>query len=285
MAAALDEILSSHHTRRPVVMGVLNVTPDSFSDGGDFLSPSVAVAQARRMFTDGADIIDIGAESTRPGSGRVSPAQQIARLVDILPAVNATGAIVSIDTTSADVAAFALDSGAAMVNDVSAGRDDPAILALAAERGAALCLMHMLGEPKAMQVDPQYDDVVAEVKAFLAERVDVACAAGVSRERIIIDPGIGFGKKLAHNLALLANVAELCSLGLPVLVGPSRKRFIDDVANVPLPADRVPGTIAACLAAKARGASIFRVHDVAATVQALKVAAAIDHAGAGGMIE
>ncbi len=279
MAAALDDILSSHHTRRPVVMGVLNVTPDSFSDGGDFLSPSVAVAQARRMLTDGADIIDIGAESTRPGSGRVSPAQQIARLVDILPAVNATGAIVSIDTTSADVAAFALDSGAAMVNDVSAGRDDPAILALAAERGAALCLMHMLGEPKAMQVDPQYDDVVAEVKAFLAERVDVACAAGVSRERIIIDPGIGFGKKLAHNLALLANVAELCSLGLPVLVGPSRKRFIDDVANVAMPADRVPGTIAACLAARAGGATVFRVHDVAATVQALKIAAAIDAAG------
>jgi len=280
MSAVLDDILSSHRTRRPVVMGVLNVTPDSFSDGGDFLSPSVAVAQARRMISDGADIIDIGAESTRPGSDRVSPAEQIARLADILPTVTATGAIVSIDTTSADVAAFALDSGAVMVNDVSAGRDDPAILALTAQRGAALCLMHMLGEPKAMQVDPQYDDVVAEVKAFLAERVDVACAAGVSRERIIVDPGIGFGKKLAHNLALLANVAELCSLGLPVLVGASRKRFIDDVANVPMSADRVPGTIAACLAARRGGATIFRVHDVAATVQALKVAAAIDHAGA-----
>jgi len=279
MAATLDDILHSHRTRRPVVMGVLNVTPDSFSDGGDFLSPSVAVAQARRMITDGADIIDIGAESTRPGSDRVSPAEQIARLADILPAVTASGAIVSIDTTSADVAAFAFDSGAAMVNDVSAGRDDPAIFALAAERGAALCLMHMLGEPKAMQADPQYDDVVAEVKAFLAGRVDVARAAGVSRERIIVDPGIGFGKKLEHNLALLAGVGELCLLGLPVLVGPSRKRFIDDVANVPMPADRLGGTIAACLAARAGGATIFRVHDVAATVQALKVAAAIDHAG------
>jgi len=280
MAATLDDILRSHRTRRPVVMGVLNVTPDSFSDGGDFLSPSVAVGRAHRMIADGADIIDIGAESTRPGSDRVSPAEQIARLVDILPAVAATDAIVSIDTTSADVAAFALDSGAAMVNDISAGRDDPPILALAAQRGAALCLMHMLGEPKAMQADPQYDDVVAEVKAFLAARVDEACAAGVPRERIIVDPGIGFGKKLAHNLALLANVGELCSLGLPVLVGPSRKRFIDDVANVPKSADRVGGTIAACLAARAGGATIFRVHDVAAAVQALKVAAAIDHAGA-----
>ncbi len=279
MAATVDDILASGRTGRAIVMGVLNVTPDSFSDGGPFLAPADAVAQARRMTTEGADIIDIGAESTRPGSERVSPAEQIARLADILPSVAATGATISIDTTSSDVAAFALDSGAAIINDVSAGRDDPAILALTAERGAALCLMHMLGEPKTMQADPHYDNVVAEVKAFLAGRVEAACAAGVARDRIIIDPGIGFGKTLAHNLALLAGVSELCKLDLPVLIGASRKRFIDDVADVADPADRMPGSIAACLAAWRSGATIFRVHDVAATVQALKVAAAIDSAG------
>ena len=260
-------------------MGILNVTPDSFSDGGEFFEPADAIAQADRMIAEGADIIDIGAESTRPGGDRISPREQIARMQRILPAVTAAGVTVSIDTTSSEVAAFAIDNGAAIVNDVSAGRDDPGILSLTVRRRAALCLMHMLGEPKTMQADPHYDDVVAEVKAFLAERVEAACAAGVARERIIIDPGIGFGKKLAHNLALLAGLPELCSLGLPVLIGPSRKRFIDDIAAVADPADRAGGSIAACLAAWRGGATIFRVHDVAETVQALKVAAAIDAAG------
>lgn len=279
MAAALDDILNSHHTRRPIVMGILNVTPDSFSDGGEFFDPANAIAQADRMIAEGADIIDIGAESTQPGSDHVPPREQIARLQHILPVVTATGATVSIDTTGSEVAAFAIDNGAAIVNDVSAGRDDPAILALAARREIGLCLMHMLGEPKTMQADPHYDDVVAEVKAFLAERVEAACAAGVRRERIIIDPGIGFGKKLAHNLALLAGLPEICSLGLPVLIGPSRKRFIADIADVADPADRAGGSIAACLAAWRGGATIFRVHDVAATVQAMKVAVAIENAG------
>ncbi len=279
MAAALEDILNSHHTRRPIVMGILNVTPDSFSDGGEFFDPADAIAQADRMIAEGADIIDIGAESTRPGSDRISSREQITRMQHILPAVAAASVTVSIDTTSSEVAAFAIDNGAAIVNDVSAGRDDPGILSLTARRGAALCLMHMRGEPRTMQADPQYDDVVAEVKAFLAERVEAACAAGVRRERIIIDPGIGFGKKLAHNLALLADLPELCSLGLPVLIGPSRKRFIDDVADAADAADRAGGSIAACLAAWRGGATIFRLHDVAETVQALKVAAAIDAAG------
>lgn len=275
MPATVDDILNSGRTGKPIVMGILNVTPDSFSDGGNFLAPADAIAQVKRMAAEGADVIDIGAESTRPGSGRVSPADQIARLQHILPAVADIGVTVSIDTTSSEVASFALQGGAKIVNDVSAGRDDPAIFAVAAEHGAAMCLMHMLGQPETMQADPQYDDVVAEVKAFLAERVATARAAGVGRERIIVDPGMGFGKTLAHNLSLLAGVAELTALGLPVLIGASRKRFIDDIAGAPDPAARVPGSIAACLAGLAGGATIFRVHDVAATVQALKVAAAI----------
>ncbi len=276
MSATVDDILNSGRTGKPSVMGILNVTPDSFSDGGAFLPPADAIAQVKRMVAEGADVIDIGAESTRPGSGRASPAEQIARVQHILPAIAEAGVMVSIDTTSSEVASFALQAGAKIVNDVSAGRDDPAIFAVAAEHGAAMCLMHMLGQPKTMQADPQYDDVVAEVKVFLAERVTAARVAGVPRERIIVDPGIGFGKTLAHNLALLAGVDELTALGLPVLIGASRKRFIDDIAGAPDPTGRVPGSIAACLAGFAGGATIFRVHDVAATVQALKVAAAIN---------
>ena len=207
------------------------------------------------------------------------PDEQVRRIAPLLGEIVSLGAAVSIDTTSAAVAEAALDAGAAIINDVSAGRGDPAMLPLAAARGCPVVLMHMLGEPKTMQADPHYDNVVAEVKAFLAGRVEAACAAGVARDRIIIDPGIGFGKTLAHNLALLAGVSELCKLDLPVLIGASRKRFIDDVADVADPADRMPGSIAACLAAWRSGATIFRVHDVAATVQALKVAAAIDSAG------
>jgi len=278
MSAFRDDILKSH-MGLPVVMGILNLTPDSFSDGGEFFRAPDAIARARQITAEGAQIIDIGAESTRPGSERVSPAEQIARLRDVLPAVAADGITVSIDTTRSEVAGFALDCGASMVNDVSAGRDDAGLFSLVAERGAGLCLMHMLGKPKTMQADPHYEDVVAEVKDFLARRVDVACAAGVQRERIVIDPGIGFGKRLEHNLALLAGVGELCSLGLPVLIGASRKRFIGEISGAETPVDRVPGSIAACLAGWRGGARMFRVHDVGATVQAFKVAAAIDAAG------
>jgi dihydropteroate synthase len=276
MGLSLDDILASHRTRRAVVMGILNVTPDSFSDGGEFFDPAAAAGQARRMADEGADIIDVGAESTRPGSQRVTAGEQIRRLLKALPAAVASGAVVSIDTTLSAVARFALDEGAAMINDVSAGRDDPAMLDLAAKRGAPIVLMHMLGEPKDMQVEPRYDNVVAEVRAFLAERAAAAEAAGVPRERIIVDPGIGFGKRLEHNLALLAGLGELVSLGYGVLVGPSRKRFIGTLTGQEDPHGRTAGTIAACLAAWSRGATMFRVHDVGPLRQALAVAAAID---------
>jgi dihydropteroate synthase len=275
MGLSLDDILNSHRTGRPVVMGILNVTPDSFSDGGEFFDPAAAAGQARRMADEGADIIDVGAESTRPGSRRVTAGEQIRRLRRALPAAVASGAVVSIDTTLSAVARFALDEGAAIINDVSAGRDDPAMLDLAAERGATVVLMHMLGTPKDMQVEPRYDNVVAEVRAFLAERAAAARQAGVPRERIIVDPGFGFGKLLEHNLALLAGIGELVSLGQGVLVGPSRKRFIAALTGQEDPHTRVAGTIAACLAAWSRGATMFRVHDVGPLRQALAVAEAI----------
>ena len=276
MQTTLDDILTSHRTARAVVMGVLNVTPDSFSDGGAFLEAADAKRHGERMVADGADVIDVGAVSTRPGGDRVDAGEQIARLRDILPAVVACGTPVSIDTTRSEVAAFALDAGAQLINDVSAGRDDPELLALAAERRAGLVLMHMLGQPKRMQVDPHYDDVVAEVRAFLAERIEAAVAAGVEAGRLIVDPGIGFGKRLEHNLALLAGLGELASLGRPVLIGPSRKRFLGELTHQGDPKQRGAGTVAACLAARRRHATIFRVHDVAALRQALTVAEAID---------
>ncbi len=281
MPATLREILESHRTHRPIVMGVLNVTPDSFSDGGMFFEPASALAKAREMVREGVDIIDIGAESTRPGSERVSADEQMRRLEPILSKVCSLGRIVSIDTTLAEVAQFALDAGASIINDVSAGRDDPEMLPLAARRGVPIILMHMLGQPKTMQESPHYDDVVGEVREFLSRRIAAAVEAGVERSRIIIDPGIGFGKMLEHNLALLNNIAALVELGVPVLLGPSRKRFIGEISQkmlnyTPAPADRLGGTIAAVLAGFHRGASIFRVHDVGPVIQALAVAKAIE---------
>ena len=275
MTISLDEVLSSHRTRRVVVMGVLNVTPDSFSDGGRFFDPASAVAQAARMVGEGADVIDVGGESTRPGSGRVPADEQIRRLEPVLPEVVKLGVLVSVDTTLREVAEFALSAGAEIVNDVSAGRDDPSLLGLAAERGAAAVLMHMLGEPKSMQADPRYDDVVREVREFLSQRLDAAEAAGLPRQRCIVDPGIGFGKRLEHNLALLAGAAALAELGVPVMYGPSRKRFIGELTGEPAPARRLGGTIAACLAAYRGGATIFRVHDVHPVAQGLAVAGAV----------
>jgi len=229
MSRTLQDILTARAGDPAVIMGIVNVTPDSFSDGGEYLDPQAAVRQARCMIDSGAEVIDIGAESTRPGSDAVPPHEQIRRLEEILPAVAETGVIVSIDTTSAKVAGFALDSGAHVINDVTAGRNDPEILTLAAQRGAAIVLMHMLGRPRTMQENPQYDDVVSEVKAFLAGRIEAAVSAGVSQELIAIDPGIGFGKTIEHNLALLAGVDILCGLGAAVLIGPSRKRFIAEL--------------------------------------------------------
>lgn len=263
----------------PLVMGILNVTPDSFSDGGLHEDPSTALARAETMLAEGAAIIDVGAESSRPGSQRISPAEQIARLRDILPPLcrlaEGLDRLVSIDTTRAEVARFALDAGAAIVNDISAGQDDPAILPLAGEYDARVVLMHMQGQPATMQAQPRYDDVVAEVRDFLAGRLAAAERAGLDPNRCIIDPGIGFGKTTEHNLALLAHLDALAELGCDVLLGPSRKRFIDAVAAAPQPADRLGGTIAACLAGLTRGARLFRVHDVAPVAQALTIARAI----------
>jgi dihydropteroate synthase len=256
-------------------MGILNVTPDSFSDGGKYLDPQTAARQAKDMLDAGAEIIDIGAESTRPGSQPVAPDEQIRRIEPIVPAILETGAVVSIDTTSAEVARCALKWGVQIVNDVSAGRDDPEMLGLVADSGAVIVLMHMLGAPRTMQSNPQYGDVVSEVTGFLAERIEAAHNAGIDAGNIIVDPGIGFGKTLEHNLALLANIGGLSELDAPILVGASRKRFIGALGGAEQPEDRIGGTIAACLAGRNGGATIFRVHDVAPTVEALKVYDAI----------
>jgi len=279
MSRTLQDILTLGADDPAAIMGILNVTPDSFSDGGKYLDPQAAARQARHMVDCGAAVIDIGAESTRPGSDAVPPGQQIRRLEEIVPAVVETGAIVSIDTTSAEVASFALDAGARIINDVSAGRDEPELLMLAAQKSAAIVLMHMLGKPRTMQDSPQYGDVVSEVRAFLAGRIEAAVAAGVSRDLIMVDPGIGFGKTLEHNLALLAGVDALCDLGAAVLIGPSRKRFIGELGGSDVPERRVGGTIAASLAARRGGASIFRVHDVAPVVEALRVFDALESCG------
>lgn len=253
-------------------MGVVNVTPDSFSDGGDFLDPAAATAQGRRLLGEGADLIDIGGESTRPGAVPVSGEEELHRVIPVIEAlIAAENAVISIDTTKLEVATAALDAGAAIVNDISALRSTPEIASLCAERGAGLVLMHMQGNPRTMQIEPRYEDVVSEVKSFLAERVEVALAAGVPETRIWLDPGIGFGKTVEHNLTLLARLGEIVELGLPVLAGTSRKRFLGSFDNSP-PDQRLGGTIASTLAAWQAGARILRVHDVAPMRQALTVA-------------
>jgi len=275
----LEGILNSHRTGTPVIMGILNVTPDSFSDGGQYVDPKAAVHRAGQLISSGADILDIGAESTRPGSARVPADQQIGRLENVLPEIcriaSGSGVQVSIDTTLPSVAEFALDAGATIINDVSAGRENPGIMDLAAGRTVPFVLMHMLGTPATMQSDPVYNDVLSEVRQFLSDRLDAAVAAGIDRDKCIVDPGIGFGKTLEHNLCLLSNIAAFCTLGCPVLVGPSRKRFIGELTSVDDPSQRTGGTIAACLACFRQGATIFRVHDVSQVRQAFVVTGAI----------
>lgn len=275
-------MLNPRRQGQPAIMGVLNVTPDSFADGGKFLDSVAAIAHARQMAADGVDIIDIGAESTRPGSEGVPPSQQIQRLEAILPAVIELGIPVSIDTTSAAVASFAADAGAVIINDISAGRSDEEMLPLVASRSLVIVLMHMLGRPKDMQTAVHYEDVVGEVRDFLAERLSQAQAAGVAIDNCLVDPGIGFGKLLDHNLALIAGLSQIVSLGRAVLVGPSRKRFIGQLTDQSEPSDRLPGTLAACLAAWQRGASILRVHDVRPLADALRVFGAIQQSNATG---
>ena len=251
-------------TGRPWVMGVLNVTPDSFSDAGRFFDTAAAIAHAGAMIEAGADIIDVGGESTRPGSDAVDVAEQIGRTAPVIAAVHDAfpDVPISIDARLADVAAAALDAGASLINDVAALRDDPDMAALAAERGVPVILMHMLGTPQTMQQDPHYDDVVAEVTTFLADRIDAAVGAGIDRGRIIVDPGIGFGKTTRHNLQIIRGLAAFHALRVPLLVGPSRKRFIGEILGIDEPAERILGTAAVVAAATLSGAHIVRVHDV-----------------------
>lgn len=247
---------------RVLIMGILNVTPDSFSDGGRFLSPDAAVERALVMEGEGADIIDIGGESSRPGAEPVSVEEELGRVLPVLERLRGRLRIpISIDTTKAEVAEAALRAGACIVNDISALRFDPAMAPLVAEFGAGLVLMHMLGTPKTMQQSPHYDDVVREVRGFLAERAQYAQSQGIPREAIAVDPGIGFGKTVEHNLELLRRLPELVELGFPVLVGPSRKSFIGALLGLPVE-ERLEGTLAACAVAVVRGADILRVHDV-----------------------
>jgi dihydropteroate synthase len=261
----------------PVLVGVLNVTPDSFSDGGDFFDPGKAASRAAAMLDEGAEIIDVGGESTRPGSNPVPQEEEVRRVVPVIQKILAErpDAIVSIDTYRAATAEAALEAGARIVNDVTALRGDPRMSAVAADAGCPLILMHMLGEPKTMQHDPRYDDVVREVRDFLAGRAGHAIAAGVEPENIILDPGIGFGKTLEHNLALLRRLDSLVELGFPVLFGASRKRFIGRITGVEDARDRVSGTMAANVLAYERGATFFRVHDVRPNREALAVAEAV----------
>ena len=256
------------------LMGVVNVTPDSFSDGGLYLDPEAAIAHGRELAAAGAEILDVGGESTRPGAEPVGAEEELRRVIPVIQGLVAAGCHVSVDTSKATVAAAALDAGAEIVNDVTALRGDPEMASLCAGRGATVVLMHMLGSPQTMQSDPRYEDVVADVKAFLAERLASAVAAGIAEERIWLDPGIGFGKTGAHNMELLRRLGELRELGRPLVVGTSRKSFIGRVDGSPAQ-ERLGGTIASSVLAAAEGADVLRVHDIAEMRQALAVAAAI----------
>ena len=259
---------------RPSVIGVVNVTPDSFSDGGAFLDPGRAITQAKRLLAEGAVLVDIGGESTRPGSEGVSAAAELRRVEPVLEGL--AGLPVSIDTSKAEVARRALELGAVLVNDVTALRADPDLAGVVADANAYLCLMHMLGEPRTMQDAPRYDDVVAEVASFLEERLAAAVAAGIQEERVCLDPGLGFGKTVKHNLELLARMDELVAIGRPVLVGASRKRFLGRILG---DREAVTGPVAAGVAinvlAYERGASLFRVHDVRENTEALAAARSV----------
>jgi dihydropteroate synthase len=255
-------------------MGVLNVTPDSFSDGGEWFDGAAAITHGQELIDDGADILDIGGESTRPGAAPVPEQEELRRVVPVVEQTAGLGAQVSVDTSKLAVAKAALAAGATYVNDVTAFRAAPGLAALVAETGADCCLMHMLGEPRTMQEDPRYDDVVGEVKAFLEARMAFAIAEGVPEERIQLDPGIGFGKTVEHNLELLRRLDEIVALGRPVVVGTSRKGFIGRLTGRTVPAERVHGTVATNVLALERGARVFRVHDVRASRDALLVVVA-----------
>jgi dihydropteroate synthase len=257
------------------IMGVVNVTPDSFSDGGAFLDRDAAINHGLRLAFEGAELLDIGGESTRPGAEPVPEREELARVIPVVEGIRAQNAAVriAIDTSKAGVAAAALDAGADYVNDVTALRGDPEMAQLVATRGVYVCLMHMLGTPRTMQAEARYDDVVEDVKAFLSERIEAAVAAGIAVERIEVDPGIGFGKTVAHNLELLHRLRELTALGRPVVLGTSRKSFLGKITGRET-AERMPATLATIVMGLERGAEVFRVHDVAPARDALAVAAA-----------
>jgi len=263
--------------RTPQVMGILNVTPDSFSDGGLFISVEQAIQQARRMVDEGAAIIDVGGESTRPGAKPVSAAEEIERVIPIIEAIaRELPVVISVDTSKPEVMRAAVAAGAGLINDVRALREEGTLNAAAA-LGVPVCLMHMRGEPRSMQENPHYLDVVSEVKSFLAERVSRCIEAGIARERLLIDPGFGFGKKTEHNLALIKHLDAFLDIGLPVLVGVSRKSTIGAVLERSV-ADRLPGSLALATLACWMGARIIRAHDVAATADALKICHAVKNA-------
>jgi dihydropteroate synthase len=260
----------------PAVMGVVNVTPDSFSDGGAYLDPAAAIAHGLELAAEGADVLDVGGESTRPGSDPVPLEVELERVLPVIEGlVRETDVPVSIDTVKAEVAARAIRAGAALVNDVTALRHDPSMAEVVAGAGVPVCLMHMLGEPKTMQDDPRYDDVVAEVAAFLGDRVEFATGRGIDPDQICIDPGIGFGKTVDHNLALLRHLDRIAAIGPPVLLGASRKSFLGVLTGEPLEGRDV-ATVAVNLAAVRRGAWMLRVHAVKPTRDALRVSAAIE---------
>ena len=255
-------------------MGIINVTPDSFSDGGLFLEPERAIRHARDLVARGADLLDAGGESTRPGARAVTREQELARVAPVIAGLGNVGVPISIDTSKVMVAEAALDAGAEIVNDVTALRAEPELAHLCAQRECNVVLMHMLGDPRTMQDNPTYEDVVDDVKAFLAERIEAATGAGVAEERIGVDPGIGFGKTLDHNLELLARLAELRDLGRTIVVGTSRKSFLGSLTGREV-TDRLGGTIASSVLALRAGADILRVHDVAEVGQAVRVAEAM----------
>jgi dihydropteroate synthase len=261
---------------RTLIMGILNVTPDSFSDGGDFFAPEAALARAHQMVEEGADIIDVGGESTRPGAAPVPVEEEIRRVVPIVEALATDLPVpVSVDTSKPEVMRAAVSAGAGLINDVRALRLEGAEQA-AGELGVPVCLMHMLGlDPAGMQKDPRYDDVVCEVKEFLRARVDACLAAGIPRERLLIDPGFGFGKRTVHNLRLLRHLRALEELDLPILVGMSRKRMIGELLEHPHAGDRLYGSLAVAVIAAWEGAAIVRVHDVRPTVEALRICDAV----------
>jgi dihydropteroate synthase len=255
-------------------MGIVNVTPDSFSDGGEFFAHEAAIARGRELIAQGAAIVDVGGESTRPGADPVEAEVECERVAPVVAALAGGGAQLSVDTSKLSVAQAAVGAGATLVNDVTAFRHDPEMAAFVAQRGCDCCLMHMLGEPRTMQDNPRYDDVVDDVRAFLAQRAGYAIDAGIDERRILVDPGIGFGKTLDHNLELLRRLPEIAAIGFPVVVGASRKSFLRRLTGRTAPHDLVAATVATTVLALAGGARVFRVHDVAPTVDALKVATA-----------